>query len=166
MRTSCWSTICTLVATICQYCWGGGHPQVNKLEQVSSDGHKMSLVGGGAGTGVGAGGFHVWCRGPVKWGPMHHGQWSNGDPSPCGLTDTHEWKHYLPSTSLAGGKYNLVSRHCCCTAWIVHCINLYWGNFHKDNNQDFVFQTSNYFHWSMVYVLYITCIFGQWKVEQ
>ena len=32
--------------------WGGGGPQVNKFEQVSSDDHQMSLVGGGAGAGA------------------------------------------------------------------------------------------------------------------
>ena len=36
-------TVCVLVATRCQYQWEG--PQVNKFEQVSSDGHQMSLVG-------------------------------------------------------------------------------------------------------------------------
>ena len=34
-------------AASCQYWWGGG-PQVNKFEQVSSDGHQMPLAGAGA----------------------------------------------------------------------------------------------------------------------
>ena len=39
--------------------------------------------------------------GPVQWDPMHHGWWSHGDPPLW--TDRHDWKHYLPATSLAGG---------------------------------------------------------------
>ena len=42
MRTAWLPTICTL-ATRCEYWWGC--PQVNKFEQVSSDGHWMSLAG-------------------------------------------------------------------------------------------------------------------------
>ena len=34
------------LATRCQYWWGG--PQVNKFEQVSSDGHRMSPAEAGA----------------------------------------------------------------------------------------------------------------------
>ena len=94
-------------------------PEVNRFEQVSSDGCQMSLVGGvpvqwghmsrgGLGPGgpcplrsyvhrrAGAGGW-----GPVQWGPMHHRYWSHGTPSPL-WTDRHDWKHYLPATSLMG----------------------------------------------------------------
>ena len=47
-----------------------GGPEVSKFEQVSSDGHQMSLAGG-------SGNPVQW--GPtlkgdtVQWGPMHHG---------------------------------------------------------------------------------------------
>ena len=84
--------------------WGEGH-QVNKFEQVSSDGHQMSL-GGGQGWGGGpmpdvlGVGSYVWCR---EEAPMSDVQGSQacrrgdlysefqcimdnahmGDPSPC-----------------------------------------------------------------------------------
>ena len=46
MSTARLPTVHTLVATRCQYQWEGrGGPQVNKFEQVSSDGNQMSLVG-------------------------------------------------------------------------------------------------------------------------
>ena len=48
MHTARLQTVCASVATRCQYQWGWC-PQVNKVEQVSSDGHKMSLGGGGLG---------------------------------------------------------------------------------------------------------------------
>ena len=38
-------TVSASTATRCQYQWGRGL-EVNKFEQVSSDGHQMSLVGG------------------------------------------------------------------------------------------------------------------------
>ena len=28
-----------------------------------------------------------------------------------GMADTHDWKHYLPETSLAGGKYKFIVHH-------------------------------------------------------
>ena len=49
-----------MLATTCQY-RGGGGPEVNKFEQVSSVGHQMSLAGGEGG------GFHVQ-RGPMSEG--------------------------------------------------------------------------------------------------
>ena len=52
-----------------------GDPKVNKFEPVSSDGHQMSLAGEEGPCTVKS---HVWVR--------------------------HDWKHYLPSISLAGGK--------------------------------------------------------------
>ena len=56
---------------------GGGVPQVNKFEQVSSDGHQMSLAGGGARPGgvvlcLMSGG-RARGRNPVLWSPMYHG---------------------------------------------------------------------------------------------
>ena len=47
-----------------------GGPQVNMLEQVSSDGHQMSLA-------------------EVRAGGVHHGLWSDGDPHEHG-TDRHD----------------------------------------------------------------------------
>ena len=44
MRIAHLQTVCALVATRSQYFVEG--PQVNKFEQVSSDGHQMSLAGG------------------------------------------------------------------------------------------------------------------------
>ena len=70
---------------------------MNKFEQVSSEGHQMSLEGG-----QDQGYPHVSClEGGV---PMSRGE-------PCtvrsnasrGMTDRHVSKHYLPATSLAGG---------------------------------------------------------------
>ena len=58
---------------------------MNKFEQASSDGHQMSLVGGAVRSNA------SWVL--AIWGPL------------CGQTDTHERKHYLPATLLAGGNY-------------------------------------------------------------
>ena len=41
-------------------------------------------------------GCRVWGH-AVQWGPMHHGEWSHRLPL---WTDTWEWKHYLPVTTL------------------------------------------------------------------
>ena len=40
------ATICASIAHRCQH-WQGRGPEVNKFEKVSSDGHHMSLAGGG-----------------------------------------------------------------------------------------------------------------------
>ena len=80
--------------------WG---PQINNFEQVSSLGYQMSLAREGASRVMGNG--HM--------GP------------PCGRTDTHDWKHYIPATSLTGGKKSL-SHHAafqkslckCFSSWI------------------------------------------------
>ena len=73
-------------------------PQRSNFEQVSSGGHQMSIARDeGVHVRLGAG----WGWGPVQWGTMHHGQWSM---PPILLTDRHEWKHYIPATSLAGDK--------------------------------------------------------------
>ena len=69
MRTPILPTVPASVATRCQYQWGC--PKVNKFEQVSSDGHQMSLAGCPI--------SHVWegwvqdQEDPVQSGPMHHG---------------------------------------------------------------------------------------------
>ena len=48
MRTSRLVTIHALVATRFQHWWGEGlYSPMNKFEQVSSDGHQMSLAEGG-----------------------------------------------------------------------------------------------------------------------
>ena len=42
-------------------------------------------------------------RGTVQWGPVHHGYWSHGDPSPPrGQNDRFDWKHY----NFVGERYN------------------------------------------------------------
>ena len=61
MRTTRLPSVCVLVATTrCQYQWGkvgGVGPQVTKFQQVSSDDHQMSVVGGGyTGPVLGGGG--------------------------------------------------------------------------------------------------------------
>ena len=80
-------------------------PEVNKFEQVSSDGPQMSLEGRG---------FHVIWRGShveieigQGWGTC---TW-DGMGTPCGHTDTHQWKHYLTATLFTGGnkKYGIYS---------------------------------------------------------
>ena len=48
----------------------GGCPQVNKFEQVSSDGHQISLAGS---EGVPCLGVRDSAGGPVQLGPMHYG---------------------------------------------------------------------------------------------
>ena len=48
MHTASLPTIHVLVSTTCQYWWGA---EMNKFEEVSSDGHKMPLAG-------------AWGRGP------------------------------------------------------------------------------------------------------
>ena len=70
---------------------GGGGPEVNKFEQVYSDG-QMSIVWRGRGQGSNA------LRAVLIWDPAS---------PPCGQIDTYECKHYLPTTSLAGGKYRI-----------------------------------------------------------
>ena len=55
----------------------GGGPQVNKFEEVSNDGHQVSLVGvglywGGPMSDVHVVGAGTRMRGPVQWGPMQH----------------------------------------------------------------------------------------------
>ena len=57
IHTAYLPTVCASVATRCLYVGG---PQVNKFEQVSSDGHKMSL----------AGRPHVW-KGGVESGILY-----------------------------------------------------------------------------------------------
>ena len=58
----------------CQYWWGEHWPQVNKFEQVSSDGHQMSLAGLGLGITLpdvlgGGRGWGWWGMGPHAWCP-------------------------------------------------------------------------------------------------
>ena len=74
-------------------------PQRNNFEQVSSGGHQMSIA---RGEGFMSDSGQAGAGGPVQWGTMHRGQWSMGVP--VLLTDRHEWKHYIPVTSLAGDK--------------------------------------------------------------
>ena len=52
MHTTCLPTVCAFVATRCQYQWGAVKwGLMNKFQLVSSDGHQMSLVGGGVRAG-------------------------------------------------------------------------------------------------------------------
>ena len=73
--------------------WGRVDPQVNKFEQVFSDGHQMSVVGGTPSQKP----PDVSSRGPFP-------DMEPWIPHPAEQNDRHLWKHYLPSTSLAGGK--------------------------------------------------------------
>ena len=80
---------------------------MNKLEQVSSLGHQMSLAGGmepGPRFGGGVGSLH---GGGLGWGvPVGEGQCNMGNghmgPPSIRMTDM----SYLPTTSLEGGKYS------------------------------------------------------------
>ena len=63
--------------------------QMNKFEQVFSDAHQMSLAGGGRG--------RAWTE--VNASCIM----GNGHMVTPMWTDRHEWKYYLPETSLAGG---------------------------------------------------------------
>ena len=128
MHTTCLPSVCALVATS-----GRGAVQwdpMKKFEQVTSDGHQISLAGGHVpylraawGSPFPMSGGGQGRRGPIQWGPMHQGQWSHGDPTPLyrttdRQTDRHYWKHYLPATLLAGAnkKKFLFPMPCCfCT---------------------------------------------------
>ena len=72
--------------------WG----PMNKFEQVSMAGTRgwSSCPCLEEGLEPGQGDPVSWVM--VTWGPL--------PLSHCGQTDTHEWKHYLPATSLAGIK--------------------------------------------------------------
>ena len=59
--------------------------EVNKFEQVSSDGHQMSLAGGGA----------LYIEVHCIMGNHHMG------PHPP--VNRYDWKYYLPVTSSVGG---------------------------------------------------------------
>ena len=74
--------------------------QVNNFEQVSSNGHQMSLAGGtgpegpmsdvqGCGQGVLYSKVQRIMGNGHMWAPQQN--------------DRHDWKHYLPATSLADG---------------------------------------------------------------
>ena len=87
-------------------------PQVNKFEQVSNDGHQISLAGElGSSmfgvqmrTGAGGGVPCVMSRVPGPGAPdtvKSKVSWVMVIWGPPGQTDRHEWKQ----TSLAGGKY-------------------------------------------------------------
>ena len=89
-----------------------GGPQVNKFEQVSSDGHQISLPGA-LGPRVGAGGLMYDVQGAgvglVLRGALHSevqyimGNGHIWNPRSPEQTGTHLCKQYLPTTSLAGG---------------------------------------------------------------
>ena len=93
-------TIHDSVTTWCQH-WRGG-PQVKMFEKVLATRYHHWVSGSGQGV-------------PTQWGPMSRGRW-------CSLysevqwitvnrmTQLHDWKHCLPTTSLAGGK-NKISSH-------------------------------------------------------
>ena len=120
--------ICVSIAKRCQHWWevGGGGSSSDQvwtdvqswLPDVTTLGpcKVRSHVWGGGPCAVGshvpggpcAVGSHVW-RGAVQWGPMHHGTPPQPQPHKQNdwLTDRHDWKHYLPTTSLAGGKNHL-----------------------------------------------------------
>ena len=88
----------SVTASRCQQqCGGRGRCLlVNKFEQISSQDHQMSLVGGGSGCKVEGGNL---C-GEVQYIMGNGHIWS-----PCEQTGRHEfdWKRYLPAISLADG---------------------------------------------------------------
>ena len=72
MHTVCLQTVRASVATTrCCLEMGVGCPQVNKVEQVSSIGHQMSVAGeiGPRSVGGGGGRSQVWFLGGGKIGP-------------------------------------------------------------------------------------------------
>ena len=74
---------------------GGWGPQINKVEQVSSDHHQMSLAGGRS---PGLMSRRGWVPYHVTYSMMH----LMLTTPPLG-TDGRPWKHYHPATSFAGG---------------------------------------------------------------
>ena len=74
----------------------GGGAEVNKFEQVSSDGHQMSLAGGAWAVGslsnevqyLRAGGPGA-MRSNASWLMVTYDTVDR-------MTDRHDWKHYLP----------------------------------------------------------------------
>ena len=73
----------------------GWESQVNKLEQISSDGQQMSVAEGGS---------HVWC--PRAGGSCivkFNASWAIVEWGFPHWTDRHDWKHYVPATLLAVG---------------------------------------------------------------
>ena len=74
-----------------------GDPQVNKFEQVSNLGHQMTLPEG---------------MGPCTEGPVYTEVQCIMDNGNMGTPTNrmmykHDWKHYLPATSLVGGNNRL-----------------------------------------------------------
>ena len=104
MRTTCLVNH-TCFTTRCQHQWGD--PEVNKFEQVSSDGHQVTSRGLGWGQGIPevlcpeAGWGQGWGD-PVQWSPMHHGWWSHENRQ----TDTYEY--FLQICCRAGNKTSLL----------------------------------------------------------
>ena len=111
MHTTCLPTGHTF-ATRCQY-WQRG-PQTNKFEQVSSDGHQMSLAGAPGPRGVPclmSWGARARARGPIcdvqgagtrtEEGALYNeiqctmGNGHMGTPSPCQQTDTNKNMTFL-----------------------------------------------------------------------
>ena len=84
--------------------WSSGVLKWTCLNRSPGDDHQMLLAGGhGQGSQVWCPGegWHLWD--PVQWGQYIKGNDHRGTPHPS-WTDRHEWKHYLPATSLADGK--------------------------------------------------------------
>ena len=81
--------------------YGGGGPEGNTFEQVSSDGHQMSVARGKAG----ARGIPGLMPGdPVQWGPRNHGWWSHGAPPPSWTDRMKETRlNTLPPRNSVGG---------------------------------------------------------------
>ena len=96
--------------------WG----PIKKFEQVSSDGHRMSLAGGGPegpmSRGQGKRASHVWSCGPGPEGRSLYSKvkcimGNSHVPTPLNrMTDRHLWKYYFPATSLAGGNETQMSK--------------------------------------------------------
>ena len=119
----------------------GGGLQVNKSEQVSSDDHQMSVAGVGP--------LQWWAPDVNSRGYPRSNVQGEGGTLLCDLlhdacdvtapqqNDRHLWKHYLPATSLAGGKNSWTScsvqqtaiyvsnTNSHCLQWLLWCRGLY-----------------------------------------
>ena len=92
-----WKLYMLSVSVVTNRCHcSGACPQMNKFEQFSSDHHQMSLVGGRS-SGLMLRGYPYHETYPMMHLLLPRATCEN----------RHLWKHYLPATSFAGGKYSM-----------------------------------------------------------
>ena len=105
---------------------------------------------GGVSSVLGLGGI-----GPLQWGPMHHVD---------RLTDTHDWKHYLPAAPLMDGKYQLAQITHALSYPLITIVNLsVWENEIKIN----LFGSKTYSDQQTsvkILVLTVFCAALRWKM--